>query len=38
MTGLSKLGKPAFPIKQASLDSVHETNMRYGHISQIGGG
>lgn len=25
----------AFPLKQASLDSVHEKNMRHGHISTL---
>src|SRR5579885_3363101 len=32
-------GKPlievAFPLKQASLDSVHEKNVRHGHISTL---
>jgi hypothetical protein len=25
----------AFPLKQASLDSVHEKNVRHGHISTL---
>jgi len=25
----------AFSLKQASLDSVHEKNMRHGHISTL---
>jgi adenine-specific DNA methylase len=25
----------AFPLKQASIDSVHEKNVRHGHISTL---
>ena len=25
----------AFPLKQTSLDSVHEKNVRHGHISTL---
>jgi len=30
-----RLIEAAFPIKQASLDSVHEKNVRHGHISTL---
>src|SRR3989441_1721457 len=30
-----RLIEVAFPLKQASLDSVHEKNMRHGHISTL---
>ncbi|MBW1947629.1 MAG: DUF1156 domain-containing protein [Deltaproteobacteria bacterium] len=30
-----RLIKVAFPLKQASLDSVHEKNVRHGHISTL---
>ena len=36
MTGDSRrLIEVAFPLKQASLDSVHEKNVRHGHISTL---
>ena len=36
MTGNDKrLIEVAFPLKQASLDSVHEKNVRHGHISTL---
>ena len=36
MTPNSKrLIEVAFPLKQASLDSVHEKNVRHGHISTL---
>ena len=44
MVTLGKLGMPesdrrliemAFPLKQVSLDSVHEKNVRHGHISTL---
>jgi adenine-specific DNA methylase len=31
----SRLIEHAFPLKQASLDSVHEKNVRHGHISTL---
>ena len=31
----SRLIEVAFPLKQASLDSVHEKNVRHGHISTL---
>src|SRR5450756_3879 len=31
----SRLIELAFPLKQASLDSVHEKNVRHGHISTL---
>ena len=31
----SRLIEFAFPLKQASLDSVHEKNVRHGHISTL---
>src|SRR3954447_19903508 len=30
-----RLIEGAFPLKQASLDSVHEKNVRHGHISTL---
>ena len=30
-----RLVEAAFPLKQASLDSVHEKNVRHGHISTL---
>src|SRR5437773_9019160 len=30
-----RLIEQAFPLKQASLDSVHEKNVRHGHISTL---
>ncbi len=33
MTDVSRLIEHAFPLEQASLDSVHEKNVRHGHIS-----
>src|SRR2546428_3654278 len=30
-----RLIEMAFPLKQASLDSVHEKNVRHGHISTL---
>jgi len=30
-----RLIQVAFPLKQASLDSVHEKNVRHGHISTL---
>src|SRR5262245_49102959 len=35
MTDDSRLIERAFPLKQASLDSVHEKNVRHGHISTL---
>lgn len=35
MTDKSRLIEHAFPLKQASLDSVHEKNVRHGHISTL---
>jgi len=35
MTDHSRLIEHAFPLKQASLDSVHEKNVRHGHISTL---
>ncbi|MEX0804102.1 MAG: DUF1156 domain-containing protein [Candidatus Binatia bacterium] len=32
---LPRLMEHAFPLKQASLDSVHEKNVRHGHISTL---
>ncbi len=31
----SRLIERAFPLKQASLDSVHEKNVRHGHVSTL---
>ena len=36
MTDFPRLIEFAFPLKQTSLDSVHEKNVRHGHISKIG--
>ena len=30
-----RLFEVAFPLKQVSLDSVHEKNVRHGHISTL---
>ncbi len=35
MSDVSRLIEHAFPLKQASLDSVHEKNVRHGHISTL---
>ena len=35
MTDQPRLIEVAFPLKQASLDSVHEKNVRHGHISTL---
>ena len=35
MTNQSRLIEHAFPLRQASLDSVHEKNVRHGHISTL---
>ncbi len=35
MTNDHRLIEVAFPLKQASLDSVHEKNVRHGHISTL---
>ena len=35
MTDDRRLIEVAFPLKQASLDSVHEKNVRHGHISTL---
>ncbi len=35
MTDSPRLIEFAFPLKQASLDSVHEKNVRHGHISTL---
>lgn len=35
MTDTARLIEHAFPLKQASLDSVHEKNVRHGHISTL---
>ncbi|MBN1912208.1 MAG: DUF1156 domain-containing protein [Pirellulales bacterium] len=35
MTDKPRLIEYAFPLKQASLDSVHEKNVRHGHISTL---
>ena len=35
MTDIPRLIERAFPLKQASLDSVHEKNVRHGHISTL---
>ena len=35
MTDYPRLIEHAFPLKQASLDSVHEKNVRHGHISTL---
>ena len=35
MNDQARLIEVAFPLKQASLDSVHEKNVRHGHISTL---
>jgi len=35
VTDHKRLIETAFPLKQASLDSVHEKNVRHGHISTL---
>jgi putative DNA methylase len=35
MNDFPRLIEHAFPLKQASLDSVHEKNVRHGHISTL---
>lgn len=35
MTDTPRLIERAFPLRQASLDSLHEKNMRHGHISTL---
>src|SRR6476646_7816601 len=35
MTDKPRLIEVAFPLKQASLDSLHEKNVRHGHISTL---
>jgi adenine-specific DNA methylase len=35
MPDFDRLIEHAFPLKQASLDSVHEKNVRHGHISTL---
>lgn len=35
MTNSPRLIEVAFPLKQASIDSVHEKNVRHGHISTL---
>ena len=35
MTDHPRLIEVAFPLKQTSLDSVHEKNVRHGHISTL---
>lgn len=35
MSDTPRLIERAFPLKQASLDSVHEKNVRHGHISTL---
>ncbi len=35
MKDVPRLIEVAFPLKQASLDSVHEKNVRHGHISTL---
>jgi len=35
MKDTPRLIEHAFPLKQASLDSVHEKNVRHGHISTL---
>src|SRR5207249_12083596 len=35
MTDRPRLIEVAFPLKQTSLDSVHEKNVRHGHISTL---
>jgi len=35
MTDFPRLIEHGFPLKQASLDSVHEKNVRHGHTSTL---
>src|SRR6516165_2969547 len=35
MPDTKRLLEVAFPLKQASIDSVHEKNVRHGHISTL---
>src|SRR5688572_5458901 len=35
MNDFSRLIEHAFPLRQASIDSVHEKNVRHGHISTL---
>ncbi|MDF5714191.1 MAG: DUF1156 domain-containing protein [Rhizonema sp. NSF051] len=35
MTDKPRLIEVAFPLKQTSIDSVHEKNVRHGHISTL---
>jgi len=35
MADIPRLIEHAFPLKQTSLDSVHEKNVRHGHISTL---
>jgi hypothetical protein len=35
MTDFPRLIEHAFPLKQASLDNVHQKNVRHGHISTL---
>lgn len=35
MSGSQRLIEAAFPLRQASLDSAHEKNVRHGHISTL---
>src|ERR1700688_3682972 len=35
MNDFARLIEVAFPLKQTSLDSVHEKNVRHGHISTL---
>ncbi len=35
MTDFPRLIEHTFPLKEASLDSVHEKNVRHGHISTL---
>ncbi len=35
MTDTPRLIEVAFPLRQASIDSVHEKNVRHGHISTL---
>lgn len=35
MSDTPRLIEVAFPLKQTSIDSVHEKNVRHGHISTL---
>src|SRR2546423_14016102 len=35
MSDYSRLIEHAFPLRQASIDSVHEKSVRHGHISTL---